>query len=310
VKTIGPLTALQALRRAAVRATMAPSVWNTQPWRLLLRSDELIVEYDRSRRLRVLDQSGRQMLISCGSALFNARVALRAAGYEPTVELDPDPIRPQVLARLTTRDVQQFSRLDEADLGRLDGLIEARRTNGHSFTAAAASPEVVEHLVAAAAAEGAQLVAVTSTVDRLRVARLARRANAQYRADPAYQAEQRAWVGRAPAAGSHRSRAPVADQLDESPSAPGLLVLGTASDSPAAWLRAGEALERVLLDAAGHGFVAALHPQVVEVPETRAELCHELGLTVRPHLLVELGQAASRPPTRRRRLVDVLVDVP
>ena len=303
-----PLTVLQALRRAAVRATMAPSVYNTQPWRLVLRPGALDVEADQSRRLRVLDPSGRQMLMSCGGALFNARVALRASGYEPTVELDPDWTRPQVLARVTTRDVQPASHSNEADIGRLDAEIELRRTNGHTFASATVPPDVLDQLRAAASSEGAQLVAVVRSVDRLSVAHLTQRANAQYQANPAYLAEQRAWANDCPAGGSHRSGTSSSAEGGDSGFASCLLVLGTAADSPAAWLRAGEALEHTLLQATGDGFVAELHPKVIEMPQTRAQLCRELGLTMRPHILMEVGRAPSRPASRRRRLVSVLVD--
>ena len=43
------------------------------------------------------------------------------------------------------------------------------------------------------------------------------------------------------------------------------------------WLRAGEALERVLLEITRHGFVASPLTQVTEVPYARAGLRRELG---------------------------------
>ncbi len=89
-----------ALRRAAVRATLAPSVHNTQPWRLSLGSDSVDLYRDPSRQLAVLDPSGRQLLISCGCALFNARVSLAASGWAVSVERFPDPSDPRLLARL------------------------------------------------------------------------------------------------------------------------------------------------------------------------------------------------------------------
>jgi hypothetical protein len=58
----------QTLRRAAVRATLTPSVHNTQPWRFVLSGNALEIHADRSRPLRVLDPRGRQMTLSCGCA--------------------------------------------------------------------------------------------------------------------------------------------------------------------------------------------------------------------------------------------------
>ncbi len=68
--TSGPDLA-QALRRAAVRATLVHSVRTTQPWRFVLSASSLQIHADWTRRLRVLDPRGRQLLISCGSAVFN-----------------------------------------------------------------------------------------------------------------------------------------------------------------------------------------------------------------------------------------------
>jgi len=96
----------QTLRRAAVRATLAPSIHNTQPWRFLLSADALEIHADPARQLRVLDHRGRQMTISCGCALFNARASIAAAGYDPPVERLPDPMQPDLVARVHRRLTQ------------------------------------------------------------------------------------------------------------------------------------------------------------------------------------------------------------
>ncbi len=54
------------LRRAAARATLAPSVHNTQPWRFDLGPTSLDLSADATRRLPVIDPDGRQLRISCG----------------------------------------------------------------------------------------------------------------------------------------------------------------------------------------------------------------------------------------------------
>ena len=51
------------------------------------------------RKLRV-DPVGREMLISCGAALFGLRLAVWSLVYLPMVELLPDPVQLLVLARV------------------------------------------------------------------------------------------------------------------------------------------------------------------------------------------------------------------
>src|SRR6476661_9850682 len=60
----------RALRAVAQRARLAPSVHNTQPWRFEIAPGTFTLRVDRTRQLRVLDPTGRQMIISAGCALF------------------------------------------------------------------------------------------------------------------------------------------------------------------------------------------------------------------------------------------------
>ena len=87
-----------------------------------------------------------------------------------------------------------------------------------------------------------------------------------------------------------------------------LLLLGSAADDQVAWLRSGEALERVLLEVTRRGYVASPFTQVIEVARTNAMLRQELALTMYPHILLRIGRAPATTPTRRRRLVDMIAE--
>lgn len=322
-------TSTQALRRAAIRATLAPSVHNTQPWRFVLDGDALEIHADPLRRLEVLDPSGRQMLISCGCALFNARVSLAASGYQARVERLPDPTRPDLLARITVQLDPPAT--GPSALAPLDALVESRRTNRRQFGAEVVPPEIVDVLVAAASAESAELMPITRPEDRVAVAVQSQRADAQENADPAYRAELRMWTtgddlrndgvpaSAIPygAAGGHDD-VPVREfdtiGAGELPTETRsgmnqcLVLLGTAEDSRVAWLQAGEGLEHLLLEAERHGYAVSPITQLIEMPNTRAMLRRELRLTMQPHVLLRVGRAPTTPATRRRRLIDMLTE--
>ncbi|MEP7178206.1 MAG: hypothetical protein ABI775_03885, partial [Pseudonocardiales bacterium] len=87
-----------------------------------------------------------------------------------------------------------------------------------------------------------------------------------------------------------------------------LLLLGAREDDRMAWLRSGEALERMLLEVAARGYTASPLTQVIEVARTNELLRHELRLTMHPHVLIRIGRASATPLTRRRRLVDVITE--
>ncbi|HEY2296670.1 MAG TPA: hypothetical protein VGH43_02990 [Jatrophihabitans sp.] len=315
----------RTLRRAAIRATRAPSVHNTQPWRFVVREGGLDILVDWTRRLTVLDPRGRQLLMSCGCAVFNARVALAAAGLRVSVERFADPTRPDVVARL----VPSGSWAPDPVLARLEPAIDTRQTNRRRFTDEAVPDEVIEVLREAAHAEGSELFHVASEEHRTALATLSRLADRIENADPGYRAELRRWTSDDPrrldgvpafsvahVTGRAHDDIPLRDfdtrgmgwlpDSTESSARQCLVLLGTNADNPAAWGQCGEALERVLLEISRLGFTSSPLTQVIEVPRTHAELRDALHLWMHPHILIRIGKAPLTIPTRRRRLVEVM----
>lgn len=327
--TAGCTSVATAVRAAAVRASRAPSVHNTQPWTFVVRDGVLDVHADDSRRLAVLDPRGRQSAISLGCAVLNARVSLAAAGFGAEVTLLPYPDAPDLVAEIVARP----GRPADPVLAALEPAIERRQTNRRRFGDQPVPDHLADRLVAAAAAEGARLFPVVRDEHRLAVARLSQLADSVQQVDPRYRGELRAWMtddpGRldgvsadaVPLVGgpeTTRDEVPLrhfdATGVGSLPSTTAsssrqcLFVLGTLSDSHVAWLQAGQALERVWLELTAAGCVASPLTQVIEVPRTHALLRAELGLGMTPHLLLRVGHAEPTPFTRRRRLVDVLID--
>jgi hypothetical protein len=68
-------SAIEKARFAVRYAILAPSSHNTQPWRFIVNGDELLVCADRTRSLPHIDPFDRELITSCGAALFNLRVA-------------------------------------------------------------------------------------------------------------------------------------------------------------------------------------------------------------------------------------------
>lgn len=315
------------LRHAAERAVRAPSIHNTQPWRFVLTGDALEIHADRTRGLDVLDPRGRQLTISCGCALYNARVAIAAAGYEPIVHRLPDEDRPDLMARVSIGGRRTWPGMEE-----LDRAIDHRRTNRRPFAGEPVPEWLVTELERAAHAEQTVLLAVTEAAHRSAVARLSTEADQRERADPDYLAELAVWTTDDPRRqdGVHAASVPYAGPHPEAPdplpvrnfdvrgmgwlppsSESGadqcLILLCSQDDSPRGWLRAGEALEHTWLTLTEHGFWASPLSQVIEVRATRDQLCVELGLKATPQTLLRVGRAPETVATPRRPLADVVV---
>ncbi|MEW2632980.1 nitroreductase family protein [Streptomyces sp. NPDC048389] len=306
-------------------ATRAPSMHNAQPWRFHYAEADgvLSLRIDPSRRMPHTDPSSRGLHLGCGAALFNLRVAAARAGWEPRVRLLPDTADPEALAVITF--VENGERDDIADLY---PAIGRRRTSREPFRDEAVPEALLDGLRGAALSEGARLDLpgewqIQAVLDLVRDAEQAEQLS------PAVLEEIARWAVGADststegiplhALGPRRydGRAPVRDfavgrRVEGRGSAvfeqaPCLAVLGTREDTSEDWLRAGQAMERVLLQATRDGLATSLNSQALEWPELRWALRDPVSATGYPQMVIRLGYGPQAPATPRRSVSDVLV---
>ncbi|MFE6774611.1 Acg family FMN-binding oxidoreductase [Streptomyces sp. NPDC057702] len=318
------------LVRAAVAA---PSLHNAQPWRFVYRAAERVLEVrgDPERVMPHLDPDGRAQHLGCGAALFNLRVALAHAGWEPTTALLPEPADSRLLA--TVRPLGPAAG-DDA-LAALWPAIDRRRSSRTPFSAETVPEDVRAGLRAAALAEGARLLFPDAwhVETLLELVRDAEGREGGYGADPGAAAETARWTGvqgaRATAEGipsyafgprKYDGGAPVRDfagrrevpgrETATFEAAPQLALLGTERDRPLDWLRAGQALERVLLQATLDGLATSLTSHPLEWPDLRWAARDPLSAMGQVHMVLRLGYGPPGPSTPRRPVAEVLTVEP
>jgi len=99
-----------------------------------------------------------------------------------------------------------------------------------------------------------------------------------------------------------------ARDLDIVLASPVLAIVGTDRDTPAAWLAAGQAMERVLLRARTENVWASFLNQPVEIPHLRERITELTGRTCFPHIILRMGfDPEVTRGTPRRAVEDVLV---
>jgi hypothetical protein len=83
-------------------------------------------------------------------------------------------------------------------------------------------------------------------------------------------------------------------------------VLLTRGDGRADWLRAGQALHRLLVHAAVSWVFASLYTQPLEADAIRALIRDRLNLAGAPQMLLQLGPARTTQATARRPPADLM----
>ena len=313
-----PGTAVSDVLRWCVEtAVHAPSKHNAQPWWFEIRHDVVELHADGSRAMPVSDPTGRELVVGCGAALYTLRLALRCAGYDPVTVEWPRGHGQSVLASVTAG---RRTAPSIAELAMLAAVAE-RHTDRGPLDAAAMGTDVPFLLQRAAEEQGVTLQLLTSPGLRRTLADAVAVADRVESADRGFQDELRRWLPGIPlaargpgAAGSYRAafvqrdfdltgEVPRdGDDVDD----PMVAVLWTDGDHERDWLRAGQALQAVLLQATVAGIAASFLNQPLEMPATRAALRQDLALPGFPQLVLRLGVGHGGVPTPRRSADEVV----
>jgi hypothetical protein len=180
-----------------------------------------------------------------------------------------------------------------------------------------------------AVAEGATLAVVQPGLAYQRLADIVRAAASRLDLDPVARTEARRWTrairrasrdgvpaqaftaGPAPSRGRLRQRDFDLGRglgiLAGEGAPPGVTAaLVTPGDGRADWLRAGQALHRLLAHAAAHWVFASLYTQPLESGRIRALIRDSLTLPGAPQILLQLGTAHDTAATARRAPAELM----
>ncbi|WP_322779329.1 hypothetical protein [Frankia sp. Cas4] len=274
----------EEIEGVVTEASHAPSIHDTQPWHWLVADRRLELFADPSRLLGAVDPDGRQLLISCGAALYYARIALRLRGFVPDVVvlpggpgyggLDRDLAGKEPLATIRINEARPPDAW-ERSLGTAVHLGHAGHAGRGPIQPTPDPTGVLAALQDAAATEDAWLATLddTGTDDHL-------------------------------ATNAPSARPGQVDGQDS------IVVLGTAADRPIDRMAAGQALARVLLSATALSVAACPIGHAEDIDAIRVVLREILHSTGTVQMVIRLGLPAAggvpAEPAPRRPLSEVL----
>jgi hypothetical protein len=313
-------------------AARAPSVHNTQPWKFRVAAGQLELLADTDRMLRAVDPDGRELMMSCGAALAGLRLGLRKLGLVPAVTVLPDPLQPWLVAQVWP---DGYASATAAEL-ELITAVPHRHTHRGPFVPGVVPPRLLGAMHDDAATEGCTLTLIETGGQLSTLSELTLAAAGEQQASAEIGAELRQWIrptgslardgipARArvgefgspwPAsAGTAATWLPPRDfgrpgveEQDRMP--PGVTaVLTTAGNAPADWVRAGQALNRMLLRAATRWIFARLQSQPLESAYYAHEVRTRLGLDGYPQMVLQLGRSNVSSATPRRPQAELMAN--
>lgn len=315
----------RVLYKAAAAAGHAPSIHNTQPWRWRLTGDTMDLLLDRSRLLDVTDPDGHLAILSCGTALHHARIALAAHGWRATVTRLPDDADPSHLATLSVDEPAPIG----PDTERRAQNIRLRHTERGPATGEPVGPAELDALTEAVQSQTIE-VHVLRPDQVLALAAATSHAQETETAEPQWQDELGQWTGGARDSGTGVPDA-VIPRAAPATTVPGrdfgrtgvfpaagghdetavFAVLYGSGDDPIDWLRAGEALSALWLVATEMGVSVLPLSAAMEVVDARERVRALLSGLGYPYLAVRLGhQTAGDPETAHtpRLPVDQIIE--
>lgn len=323
-----PANNLDVARALIGAAVLAPSEWNTQPWRFEVEHASVRMVADPTRLLPWTDPDSRGLMISLGGALENLLIAARAYGLRPTVEYLPREGANGVVAEVmwASGDVRR----DRA----LFAAIPRRRTNRREYDGRGIFPEQRAQLVAQVP-EGLSLRWMDERAAIRAVAKLAHDAVRDQTEDEKAAAEQFAWMRFGDEARRRGDGVPV-DNLelgvvtswmakryfnpkswfsrfgpehaareaqDGLRSAGALVLLCAPRRDQVQWLMGGQAWERIALQASALGLALQPVSAPIQLERHRAPLLRAFEATgEEPLMLARLGHAKNPPATTRRNV--------
>lgn len=318
---------VSTLARAVTRA---PSVHNTQPWKLSFRRRTVTLWERGESGLDGHDPERRDLRISCGAALANLTLAVRASGWKTDVDRGGPAQRPGSLASVCAARREQPSAIDLMQYQAIPRRESWRRPFRHVPVS-----DMEQAVVADAASwPGAQARWIMDDEQAHAVAELLSHSSRVFRDDRRYQRELSAWTYSTPSAhgvsdgrgipdgalprqgvsaiglAASRTQVPDCAMLASRIGREAVLVLGSSGDGRGDHLLAGEAMQQAWLAATSMGLAVSVMTQPLHLSEVRSGLRDALRMDGVPQVVLRMGYPAAVPEARspRRDVGEIFTD--
>ncbi len=321
-------------------AVLAPSPWNSQPWKFKVDGSRLELYEVPERQQEHRDPEGREHFVGCGAALANLVIAAEHFGLKTASHYLPPNAPPHCIGIVEFSVLPQQNKAkhipaSEAELNeRLFQAIPKRHCFRQDFLNKPIADSICQEFVDLAKSYEVNFVPISGQSTKLALAGMVSEGDRQLGADQATREEYASWIRANENTGDgvpgyalgldkwSALLAPVTHRFfnftDQNARSDSALtedswalcgVFMGEEDNSTGWMRCGVALQNVLLLAASYGIQASFLNQIIPVPELRVRLSQLLGRSDVPQTVIRLGYPPKNDikPTPRLPLKEVLI---
>jgi nitroreductase len=310
-------------------AILAPSSHNSQPWKFDVTENSIGLFADRNRRLKDSDKNDRQLFISLGCAITNILVAVDYYGLKAAVTYMPDLNDDAYAARI---DFSFEGKNVPSAKNHLIFSIPQRVNNRNRYTAVMPNETFLSE-INKLQDESLTIMRISDRSHRERLAEVALAAGVFAMEDTYFRRElshyvksnmTRSHVGMpafgmgiptpvsffAPRMIRFFNMNKISFKNDEKllkEFTPMFCVIATRDDGAMAWIKAGEAYERISLFACRSGLSTAVWAAPIQIGQYYRDLQSILGTEFRPQMFFRVGYAQKMTPHSPRIPVERLL---
>lgn len=309
-------------------ATKAPSGHNTQPWLFSKNEDVVYIIPDFKRALPVADPQNRELFISLGCVVENAKIAARFYGYSTKINVDLLSNRLMIRIALQKDDCQEQPELFS--------YIKYRQTTRNFYDDTAIPDEDIVTLIRSLTIPPQNLMLYTNYEQKRTLTPFILNASRIQMTNPAFTNELIYWMrfsqreamqkgdglytacfglpsmGRT--LGSFVLKKCITSKTEEKrlrkemSKAATIALITSEKDDPEHWVETGCSFQRFALTATSLNLNHSYLNSPIQVPEMRAKLMSEMSLDgAYPQLLIRLGYSNKTSFSFRRRVNDMII---
>ncbi len=306
-------------------AILAPSGYNSQPWKFKIDENKIEIYSDFSKKRGVVDPRNREIYVSVGAALENLLIAAKHFGFDTKVKINNKIGTSKKLDLVATVEFQDKKIRDDSLNKKMFEAIRKRQTNRRPFEKISKDTKKLEKQIKELAGDKEiEMKLFDEENIKKKIGSLMAQASLYWYSKENFRKELLGWLqddtesknmdGIWQKYYDATDRMGVLNFAEEKAikdemmviESPILMIVSSKKDNKESWIKTGRNLERILLYLTSEDISHAYFNSIVESDKHRIELGKELNNGI-PQLVLRLGKAKRVMRSSRSSINEVLM---